>query len=202
MKLNRNGRRSLISTIIVLMLIVVAGLVLKGQTTAPAPAVPSPIFTPAHSSLGQALKEFFWIRETPVQPIAYTHKVHVQQNGMHCTDCHIGVEKGPMASIPGISICMSCHEDTATDKPEIQKLAAYFKRGEDIPWQRVYGFPPISHVKFNHAPHIRAKVECSTCHGDIPNMTQAQRVVNHTMGFCKNCHEEKKASNDCMTCHY
>jgi Cytochrome c7 and related cytochrome c len=202
MKSIRNGKRTLLSVTLLLILIVVAGLMLRGQSTTSESVTPSPVFSPAHASLGQALREFFWIRSKPVQPIAYTHTVHVLQQGMNCTDCHVGVDKGPMASIPGVSTCMTCHEDTATDKPEIQKLAAYQERGEDIPWQRVYGFPPISHVRFNHAPHFRANVECATCHGDIPHMTTAQRVVDHTMGFCEKCHDGKQAPNDCMTCHY
>ncbi len=39
-------------------------------------------------------------------------------------------------------------------------------------------------MKFNHAPHIRANVECSTCHGDIAHQTVAQRNVNLDMGDC------------------
>ena len=39
-------------------------------------------------------------------------------------------------------------------------------RAIEIPWQRVYGFTREAHVRFNHAPHIRASVDCSTCHGD------------------------------------
>ena len=41
------------------------------------------------------------------------------------------------------------------------------EKGIDLAWQRVYGFTREAHVRFNHAPHIRAKVECATCHGDI-----------------------------------
>ena len=98
--------------------------------------------------------------------------------------------------------CMVCHQAIATDKPEIMKVAAYEMRGEEIPWQRVYGWTDEAHVRFNHAPHIRAEVQCSTCHGDIPQMTVARRVVDHTMGFCVSCHQERKVSNDCVTCHY
>ena len=54
----------------------------------------------------------------------------------------------------------------------------------------------------NHAPHIRAGVECSTCHGDVASMTVAERVVDHTMGFCIDCHKSKQASIDCLACHY
>jgi hypothetical protein len=136
-----------------------------------------------------------------VQPIAYTHKVHLAMD-MKCVDCHVGVDQGPDAQIPGVSRCMACHVGIDPDNPEIKKIAQYQARGEDIPWQRVYGFQPSAHVKFNHAPHIRAGVECATCHGDLTKMTVAQRAVNHTMGFCITCHQQQKAPVDCVTCHF
>jgi len=166
----------------------------------PAPSA-SPVFTPAHRTVLDAVREFFNLRKTPVQPIAYTHKVHIA-NGMQCTDCHTSVETGPVAGIPGVQLCMACHETIATDKHEIQKLAAYQQRGEDIPWQRVYDYYPSAHVKFHHAAHVRAAVECQTCHGDMAQQTVAVRAVNMTMGFCLDCHKRMKASMDCITCHY
>ncbi len=59
----------------------------------------------------------------------------------------------------------------------------------------MFGYPAQSHVKFNHAPHIRAKVECATCHGDIAPADVAQRNVDLTMGFCVNCHREKQGAD-------
>ena len=43
---------------------------------------------------------------------------------------------------------------------------------------------------------------CAKCHGDVGSMTDAKRVVDHSMGFCITCHKEKKASIDCVTCHF
>ena len=57
-------------------------------------------------------------------------------------------------------------------------------------------------MRFDHAPHIRAKTECSTCHGNQAQQQVAVRAVNMDMAFCVNCHREKQASNDCLTCHY
>jgi len=170
-----------------------------------APGTSSPsgsdVFTPAHRTVLDSVAEFFGYRPTPVQPIAYTHKVHLA-NGLQCTFCHVGVDQGPDARIPSVNFCMTCHQAIATDKPEIKKLAAYMARGEDVPWQRVYGFEPSAHVKFNHAPHIRAAVDCIVCHGDMTKVTVARREVNHTMGFCIDCHRQKSVSVDCVTCHY
>ena len=167
----------------------------------PSPTPSSDVFTTAHRTVVEAVREYFGIRSKPVQPIAYTHKVHLA-NGMQCTDCHVGVDRGPDARIPSVNFCMTCHQVIATDKPEIKKLAAYRARGEDIPWQRVYGFEPSAHVKFNHAPHIRAGVDCKMCHGDMTTQTVAERKVDHTMGFCIQCHKQHNAPIDCVTCHY
>jgi hypothetical protein len=36
----------------------------------------------------------------------------------------------------------------------------------------------------------------------MTKQTVAVRMVDHTMGFCVQCHREKSASVDCVTCHY
>jgi hypothetical protein len=176
---------------------------LRAQSPAdPHPRINQGVFTTAHSGPGQAIRHFFGIRPEAVQPVAYQHRPHIEKAQLKCVFCHEGVETGPVASIPNVSKCMSCHEEVATDKPVIKEITAYRDRGEDIPWQRVYGWVEEAHVRFNHSPHIRAGVQCSTCHGDVASMTVARRVVDHTMGFCIKCHQENKVSNDCLTCHY
>ena len=59
------------------------------------------------------------------------------------------------------------------------------EKGLDLAWQRVYGYTQPAHVRFNHAPHIRANVECSTCHGDIAHQTVAQRNVDARHGLLR-----------------
>jgi hypothetical protein len=161
------------------------------------------VFTPAHTSTASAVRDFFLIRPTAVQPIPFPHKTHVEKAMLKCTEtCHESVTKGPQAGIPSVKTCMICHDAIATDRPLIQKVADYSKRGVDIPWQRVYGFTPEVHVRFDHSPHIRANVDCATCHGPIASQAVAERNVKHTMGFCVDCHKARKASNDCLTCHF
>ena len=97
---------------------------------------------------------------------------------------------------------MLCHAKIAVDKPEIQKLTSYAKSKREVPWQRVYGFSRESLVKFQHAPHIRAKFDCATCHGDMTQATTADLAVKHNMGTCLACHRQNKATEDCAACHY
>jgi hypothetical protein len=162
------------------------------------------VFTPAHASTASAVRDFFLIRPAATQPIPFPHKTHVEKAMLKCTEtCHESVVKGPNAGIPSVKTCMICHDSIATDRPLIMKITNdYYKKGIDLPWQRVYGFTPEVHVRFNHAPHIRANVDCATCHGDIAHQTVAERNVDHSMGFCVDCHKAKKASNDCLTCHF
>jgi hypothetical protein len=161
-----------------------------------------PVFTTARSSFGQALREFIGSRPTEVaQPFPFSHQIHLSK-GAQCTDCHTAVEQGPRASIPGLNTCMICHSQIATDRPLIKQIAEMQAKGQDLNWNRVYNYFPESHVRFEHSPHIRAKVECSTCHGNQVEQTVAKRAVNMDMQFCVNCHRQKQASNDCLTCHY
>jgi hypothetical protein len=178
----------------------------------PAPVTPAaysaqarssaPLFTTAHDSFGAAARDYFWVKSTPQQPIEFPHNTHIDK-GLACTEyCHESVTKGPEAGLPSVNTCLICHAAIATDKPRIQQITAMQEKGLDLAWQRVYGYTHSAHVRFNHAPHIRANVECSTCHGDIAHQTVAQRNVNLDMGFCVNCHREKQAPNDCLTCHF
>ena len=161
-----------------------------------------PVLTTSHDTFGGAVNDYFGVRPDPKQPIEFPHNTHVEK-GLACTEyCHEAVTKGPQAGLPSVNTCLICHAAIATDKPRIQQITQMQEKGLDLNWQRVYGYSPLAHVRFNHAPHIRANVECATCHGDIAHQTVAQRNVDLNMGYCVNCHREKKAPNDCLTCHY
>jgi hypothetical protein len=170
------------------------GVSLPGQST--------DVFTTARPTFAAAVDDFLGRHPTPVQPLEFPHVVHVRKNVM-CTEyCHEGVTTGAVAGLPSIRTCMICHRTIATDRPRIQHITALRDQGRDLTWQRVFDYPETSHVRFNHAPHVRAGVECATCHGAIAQQTVAQRNVEMTMGFCVNCHNARKAPTDCLTCHY
>ena len=160
------------------------------------------VYTPARETLGAAVNDFFGIRPTAKQPFPFPHSTHVA-NKIGCTECcHESVTKGPVAGLPSVKTCMICHESIATDRPLIQQITALSKTGIDLSWQRVYGYAAEAHVRFNHAPHLRAKVDCATCHGRIDQQTVAERNVDLKMGFCIDCHKSKQAPNECLTCHF
>lgn len=135
------------------------------------------------------------------QPIQFPHNKHVAL-GLACVDCHSGADVRAAAGIPSVRKCMLCHEKLATDKPGVQKLRQYAAQKVEVPWQRVYGFDREALVRFRHAPHYRAKIDCTTCHGDVAKGTVAEPAVKHNMGTCVSCHRQHGASQDCATCHY
>lgn len=161
----------------------------------------SSVYSPANRSFGEGVRSHFGLRAEPQQPFPFSHQIHLAKE-LVCTDCHEGVERGPRAGLPSINTCMVCHSQIATDRPLIQQLTAMQEQGLDLAWQRVYDFTREAHVRFEHAPHIKAGTPCSTCHGNQAEQTVAVRAVNMDMAFCVNCHKQKQASNDCLTCHY
>jgi len=168
----------------------------------PLPGQSDGVFTTANPTFGVAFRDYLGRRPEPVQPIEFPHNIHVGKQ-IGCTEyCHESVTKGPRAGLPSVNTCMVCHIAIATDKPRIQQITKLQADGLDLAWQRVFDYPEEVHVKFNHAPHIRAKVGCETCHGNIGEQTVAQRNVELTMGTCVNCHNERKAPIDCLTCHF
>jgi hypothetical protein len=174
----------------------------RPATAALLPGQQGGVFTTAHPSMSAAINDFFGRRPEPEQPFEFPHNIHAGKQ-IACTEyCHETVTMGPVAGLPSVRTCMVCHNTIATNTPRIRQITAMRGEGRDFVWQRVYGYPAQSHVRFNHAPHIRAEVECATCHGNIGNGTVATRNVDLTMGFCVNCHTERQASIDCLTCHF
>ena len=191
-------------------LVLVAGIgcrLFEGNVPAPAsgPLLPgqhADVFTVARPTVGAAVSEFFGRMPAPVQPIEFPHNIHAGRQ-IGCTEyCHEGVTMGAEAGLPSVRTCMICHTTFAANRPRIIQITEMHAKGIDLAWERVFGYPPEAHVRFDHAPHIRAGVECSTCHGDIAAQTVAQRNVHLTMGMCVNCHAENNASIDCLTCHF
>lgn len=158
----------------------------------------------------------------PVQPIAFSHKIHAGENGVDCNYCHSSARHSKHSGIPAANVCMNCHMyidgsevvDASGNlkyggerSPEIQKIYAaigwdpeervYIEGYEQKPiqWIRIHNLPDLAY--FNHAQHVNAgKVECQTCHGPVQEMEVAYQYSELTMGWCINCHRETEIKGD------
>lgn len=129
-----------------------------------------------------------WAGYQPVQPIAYSHKLHAGQMGMDCRYCHHIVEKSPHAGVPPTDVCMNCHSVVKTNSPEIMKLRDYHTAGKPVPWVRVHKV--ADYVYFNHSAHVNKGVSCVECHGRIDQMDVVRQVEPLSMAWCLECHTE------------
>lgn len=139
---------------------------------------------------------------TAGQPIRFNHKEHVEDVGLSCQDCHLYVKTQPFAGLPGLDLCLTCHEEPQTDSAEEEKLRALQSEGQELVWQRIYRVP--NHVYFSHRRHTTiAEMECTTCHGQIAEMKSppAKPAISISMGRCIKCHRQENVSNDCLNCH-
>ncbi len=120
------------------------------------------------------------------QPVPFSHKHHVGDDGIDCRYCHDSVEKSAFAGIPSTHVCMTCHSQIWTDAPVLAPVRASLATGRPIRWTRVNDLPDF--VFFNHAIHINKGVGCSTCHGPVDEMPITWRAESLYMKWCLNCH--------------
>ena len=138
---------------------------------------------------------------SPAQPIEFSHRVHAGDNEIPCLYCHVQARRSPSAGVPSVNKCMGCHEEVATDRPQIGLLANYWETKEPIPWIKVHDLPDFVH--FTHKRHVAAGIECQTCHGPVETMDVVSREAPLKMGLCLNCHKDHEVEHgtDCWTCH-
>src|SRR5437588_1299266 len=82
------------------------------------------------------------------QPVPFSHKHHVTDDGIDCRYCHTSVETSSFAGLPATEICMSCHSQIWANAAILEPVRASFRSGESLKWTRVHDLPDF--VYFNH----------------------------------------------------
>ncbi len=153
---------------------------------------------------------------SPEQPIAFSHKIHAGENEIPCMYCHTQARRSISAGVPSVSKCVGCHNEVATERPQIRLLMDYWNNKQPIPWIKVHDLPDFVH--FTHKRHVSAYaqaagIECQTCHGPVETMDRirvSSRALDGStleraweMGMCLNCHKQNQVEHgtDCWTCH-
>ncbi len=149
----------------------------------------------------------------PIQPIAFSHKIHAGDNKIDCQYCHSSAKHSKLSGIPSANVCMNCHKSISeyngpvTDERskafydgEIQKIydavgwdkdkLAYIENYEQKPiqWIRIHNLPDFAY--YNHSQHVNvAGLKCQTCHGPVEEMEEVEQFAPLTMGWCIECHQ-------------
>lgn len=124
------------------------------------------------------------------QPVQFSHKHHVGDDGIDCRYCHTSVETSPSAGIPPTQTCMNCHSQIWADSPYLEPVRESARTGQPIEWTRVNDLP--DYVYFNHSIHVNKGVGCSTCHGDVARMPLMYQAAPLQMEWCLACHRNPK----------
>jgi len=144
------------------------------------------------------------------QPIRFSHSVHAKQD-VACKICHFAGPEGAFSGLPAIEVCASCHPETTGGRSENEKetdklVTQYVKKGKNVPWLALARLP--DHVLFTHGPHLA--LGCAACHPDMSREDYPELKLNRISGYsnrtmpmdrCRACHQDRKASVDCLACH-
>jgi len=120
------------------------------------------------------------------QPVPFSHKHHVGDDGIDCRYCHTSVETSSFAGLPPTETCMSCHSEIRANAELLEPVRSSFRTGKSLEWTRVHDLPDF--VYFNHSIHVSKGIGCSTCHGRVDRMPLMYKVNTLYMQWCVECH--------------
>ena len=120
------------------------------------------------------------------QPVQFSHRHHVKDDGIDCRYCHTSVETSSFAGIPPTKTCMNCHSQIWNQAPILEPIRASFREDKPMRWVRVHDLPDF--VYFNHSIHVKKGMGCETCHGRIDEMPLTLQQNTLQMEWCVNCH--------------
>lgn len=120
------------------------------------------------------------------QPVPFSHRHHVGEDGIDCRYCHVSVETSAFAGLPSTDICMTCHSQLWTEAPLLEPVRQSMRTGEPLRWQRVHDLPDF--VYFDHSIHVNKGIGCESCHGRVDRMPLTHKVASLRMTWCLECH--------------
>lgn len=128
---------------------------------------------------------------TVEQPIQFSHKHHVTDDGIDCRYCHTTVETSPFAGMPATQTCMNCHSQIWAQSPFLAPVRDSLTNNQPIVWNRVNALPDF--VYFDHSIHVQKGIGCSTCHGPVDQMALTYKAETLQMEWCLDCHRNPSA---------
>lgn len=122
------------------------------------------------------------------QPVPFSHKHHVGDDGLDCHYCHTTVEFSAFAGMPSTQICMNCHSQIWAQAPVLDPIRNSFKNNTPVAWNQVYVLPDF--VYFDHSIHVNKGIGCESCHGRVDQMPLTSKAETLQMTWCVNCHRD------------
>lgn len=137
---------------------------------------------------GSKTRAFAATGEPAAQPIPFSHKHHVGDDGIDCRFCHSTVETAAFAGLPSTHTCLTCHSQLFVDAPPLAPLHRSAADDRPIAWTLLHKLPDF--VYFDHSIHVAKGVGCIECHGRVDQMPLAWRSAPLLMEWCIDCHRD------------
>ena len=131
-------------------------------------------------------------RVTREQPVQFSHKHHVGDDGIDCRYCHTSVETSAYAGIPPTKTCMNCHSVLFNNVGYLEPVRESYRTEQSIQWVKVHRL--ADYVYFNHSIHINKGIGCSSCHGAVNEMPLIFQASPLTMQWCLDCHRNPQVN--------
>ncbi len=128
--------------------------------------------------------------------LKFSHKLHVIDNQFECNTCHTTVDSSKSGSdnlLPNMDICATCHD--VSDDQTCNLCHSDLENPRIVPRIEKYN------QKFPHNKHLKAGLECQSCHAAVAKQETVLPVLLPTMPECIDCHESRAVVTTCITCH-
>lgn len=129
---------------------------------------------------------------------AFSHRLHVGQEGLECGDCHRAREGADPPGMPTLGQCQLCHEEIDANKPPERRVTTLFDGKE---YRAVHASRLDDEILFSHQKHASGPDQCNACHVGIEASEAIDASMVVRMDSCTECHARRDMANDCATCH-
>ncbi len=131
----------------------------------------------------------------PVQPIAFSHRLHAGDLGISCHYCHAGAEQGRHAGIPSASTCMNCHKSVTAPLGTVR--AEEEKAREENRSPRPVVSPELEKLYAS----LGLDASLAPAAGKEPHPVAWKRVHDLPSFVCFDHRAHVTAGVSCQTCH-
>src|SRR5438105_11957623 len=105
---------------------------------------------------------------TREQPVQFSHKHHVGDDGIDCRYCHTSVETSAFAGIPPTKTCMNCHSVLFNNAGYLEPVRESYRDDKSIRWVKIHRLADF--VYFDHSIHLNKGVDAAPATGHVDEM--------------------------------
>lgn len=155
----------------------------------------------------------------PVQPVAFSHRLHAGELSVNCMHCHSAADQGKHAGIPSMNVCMNCHKfvtapwvevKAESDQADKEKRKSRLIVSPEI--QKIYDAVAVDKEMKPLSTRQPKSIEWIKIH-NLPDFVYFNHSAHVNAGVeCQTCHgavetmERVRQVNDlsmgwCVNCH-